>query len=114
MNEVFTSSPTTTTRQLAKSGIDFAIVIANGDRPDVCQALLDDTESSYTHTKNRDAFGYVGLGVGAAAIATGVVVPLTGPGKDEYASSAPEKLSRPRLAFTGGPGNWGAVLSGAF
>jgi len=81
---------------------------------DTCNAYVADKQSAYDSAKNKDIIGFVGIGVGAAAIVTGVVVLLTGPGPDEYGALDPEKSRRSRFALTGGPGNFGAALSGSF
>jgi hypothetical protein len=87
---------------------------ANGNDPVACDAEVDNKQSAYDSAKNKDIIGFVGIGVGAAALVTGVVVLLTGPGADEYGALSPEKSRRSRWAFTGGPGNLGAGLSASF
>ena len=79
-----------------------------------CDDFLASKQSAYDSAKNKDIIGFVGIGVGAAAIVTGVVVLLTGPGKDDYGALEPEKSRRSRFALTGGPGTFGAALSGSF
>jgi hypothetical protein len=79
-----------------------------------CQAYVDGKQSDYDDAKRKDIVGYVGIGVGAAVLVTGVVVLLTGQSANEYAALPRERSRRPRLAFSGGPGNFGAALSGAF
>jgi PEGA domain len=87
----------------------------NGNNsPDECNAYTASKQSAYDSAKNKDVIGFVGIGVGAAAIVTGVVVLLTGPGKDEYGALDPEKSRRSRFALTTGPGNFGAGLSASF
>lgn len=85
--------------------------IAGGNSKEECQAYVDDKQSDYDKAKNRDVIGYVGIGVGAAAAITGVVFLLTGDSADKYGSTSSAK---PRFAFSGGPGHWGALLSGSF
>jgi len=84
---------------------DFATPVAD------CQAYVDDKQAKYNSAKNRDIIGYVGIGVGAAALVTGVVFLLTGESGDDYASASP---LRPRFAFSGGPSSGFATLSGVF
>jgi hypothetical protein len=79
-----------------------------------CQAYVDGKQSDYDDAKRKDIIGYVGIGVGAAALVTGVVVLLTGPSANEYGALAPQKSRRPQLAFSGGPGNFSAALVGSF
>jgi hypothetical protein len=108
----------------SKSDARKALEIANSDAQNnvapncdletpttVCQAYVDEKDSAYKSAKNRDVIGYVGIGVGAAAIVTGVVFLLTGESSGDYGSLT---TRGPRLAFTGGPGSGSAVLSGAF
>jgi hypothetical protein len=84
--------------------------ISGGNSKDECQAYVDDKQSDYDSAKKRDVIGYVGIGVGAAAAITGVVFLLTGDSADQYGSAS----SKPRLAFSGGPGGWSALLTGSF
>jgi hypothetical protein len=79
-----------------------------------CQAYVDGKQSDYDDAKRKDIIGYVGIGVGAAALVTGVVVLLTGPSANEYGALSREPSRRPRLTFSGGPGDFGAALTGAF
>jgi hypothetical protein len=79
-----------------------------------CQAYVDGKQNAYDSAKGRDVIGFVGIGLGAAAIVTGVIVLLTGPGKDDYGALEPDKSRRSRFALTGGPGNFGAGLTGSF
>jgi hypothetical protein len=85
--------------------------IGGGNSKDECQDYVDGKQSEYDSAKNRDVIGYVGIGVGAAALVTGVVFLLTGESADKYAS---RRSAAPRLAFSGGPGNFGALLTGSF
>ncbi len=80
--------------------------------PAECQAYVDEKQTEYDNAKSRDVIGFVGIGVGAAALVTGVVFLLTGEASDKYAS-APQQRA-PNLAFSAGPGTWGALLSGSF
>jgi hypothetical protein len=82
--------------------------------PAECQAYVDDKQSAYNDAKKKDVIGYVGIGVGAAALVTGVVVLLTGESANEYGALSPGQSRRPRLAWGPGPGNFGASLSGSF
>jgi hypothetical protein len=83
--------------------------------PAECDAFVADKQSAYDDAKKKDIIGFVGIGVGAAVAVTGVVILLTGPGKDEYGALSPEKSRRPRWALTGGPGNLGGLgLAGSF
>ncbi len=79
-----------------------------------CQSYVDDKQAAYNSAKNKDVIGYVGIGVGAAVLITGVVVLLTGESASEYAALSLERSRRPRFAFSGGPGNLSAALTGAF
>ncbi len=87
---------------------------ANGDDPQVCTAIRDDKQSAYDDAKKKDAIGFIGIGVGAAVLVTGVVVLLTGERAGQYAADPEVRPHRLRLALTGGPGNFGAALTGLF
>jgi hypothetical protein len=78
-----------------------------------CDAYVADKQSAYDDAKKKDIIGYVGIGVGAAVLVTGVVVLLTGESAHEYAAAG-SPLRKPRWALTGGPGDWGAGLSASF
>jgi len=82
--------------------------------PAECDAYIASKQSAYDSAKNKDIIGFVGIGVGAAALVTGVVVLLTGPSANEYASVPAQQTRRPRWALTGGPGNFGAGLTASF
>jgi hypothetical protein len=86
----------------------------NGQSPQDCQAYVDGKQAAYDDAKKKDVIGFVGIGVGAAVLVTGVVVLVTGQSANEYAALPTEKSRRPRFAFSGGPGNFGATLTGAF
>lgn len=79
-----------------------------------CQAYVDDKQSAYDSAKTKDVIGYVGIGVGAAALATGVIVLLTGESANEYAALPAGQSRRPRLSCSFGPGNFGASFAGSF
>ena len=113
------------TKNQARKDLNAANDAQNQDLPPHCdfqngtdqQLCLDDinaAQSDYDAAKTRELIGFVGIGVGAAAIATGVIVLLTGPGADEYGALDPQKSRRSRFAFTSGPGNFGAGLRASF
>jgi len=87
---------------------------SGGNSPAECQAYVDDKQSAYDSAKKKDVIGYVGIGVGAAALVTGVVVLLTGESANEYAALPAGQSRRPRLSCSFGPGNFGASLAGSF
>jgi hypothetical protein len=82
--------------------------------PEECQAYVDEKAAAYDDAKRKDVIGFVGIGVGAAALVTGVVFLLTGDSADEYGALPAERSRRPQLAFSGNPGAWGATLTGSF
>ena len=63
-------------------------LVANG-----CPARRDKVESDLKSAKNSNVYGYVGIGVGAAALVTGVVVLLTGPDPNKYERKSGETLA---------------------
>lgn len=79
-----------------------------------CNAYVADKESAYSDAKKKDVIGYVGVGVGAAVLVTGVVILLTGERANEYAALPSGPSQRPRLSCFFGPGNVGASLAGSF
>lgn len=84
---------------------------------DACQAAIDDAQSKYDAAKNRDIIGFVGIGVGGAALVTGVVLLLTGDDPHKYDRPASRTLGRsqsPRFALTPGPGQVGTGFQIAF
>ncbi|HXK18864.1 MAG TPA: PEGA domain-containing protein [Polyangiaceae bacterium] len=85
-----------------------------GTDQQLCLDDINNAQASYDSAKTRELIGFVGIGVGVAAIATGVIVLLTGPSANEYGALEPEKARRSRFALTGGPGNFGAALTGSF
>ncbi len=67
--------------------------------------------------KNRDIIGYVGIGVGGAAVVTGVILLVTGgdPGKyDKPTSRSLGHNDGPKFALTPGPGQIGTGFSVTF
>lgn len=87
------------------------------DTADACNAYVDGYSSKLDSVKNRDIIGYVGLGVGAAAIVTGVVLLVTGgdPNKyDKAPSPTADNEKGPRFSLLPGPGQGGLSLGGVF
>jgi hypothetical protein len=58
--------------------------VASGDDPNVCNERYLLAKNNLENKKKRDVFGFVGLGVGGALVATGVVLLLTGEPADKY------------------------------
>lgn len=75
--------------------------------PVACDAWVDAKFEILDDKSKRDVFGWLGVGVGAAAIGTGVVLLLTGDDPDRYSPERPE-IARPRLV----PLAWGAPGGG--
>jgi hypothetical protein len=65
-----------------------SVLVANG-----CPARQDKVESELKTARNNNVFGYVGVGVGAAVLATGVVVLLTGGDPGKYERKSGETLA---------------------
>jgi tetratricopeptide (TPR) repeat protein len=81
--------------------------VASGDDWEDCNARYFLAKKNYDDKKKRDVFGFVGIGVGGALIATGVVLLLTGPASDKYDEVATLDLQvSPSSAF--------ATVTGAF
>ena len=93
-------------------------LLGNGDFPTnsgaECDAYVADKQSAFDDAKKKDIIGYVGVGVGAAVLVTGVVILLTGERANEYAALPSEHSRGPRLSCSFGPGNFGASLAGSF
>jgi len=86
----------------------------NGDFAQ-CNADVDDAKADYDSAKSRDIPGYIALGVGGAALATGVVLLLTGENANRYDPPTKQAKSQaPTWALAPGPGQFGLGLSAAF
>jgi hypothetical protein len=81
--------------------------VAAGDDPELCNARYLLAKKNYDDKKKRDVFGFVGIGVGGALLATGVVLLLTGPRADKYDAA-------PALALRLSPEGAFAAVTGAF
>lgn len=88
---------------------------AQGDAA-ACNQIVTDAQSHYDSVKNRDIVGFVGIGVGAAALVTGIIVLVTGddPHRYERPSHDLGRSTAPRFAMTPGPGQVGTGFSVAF
>ena len=89
--------------------------VSGGGNNDQCNAEVRAAKDAYDSAKARDIPGYIGVAVGGAALATGVVFLLTGESAHRY--DPPEKQAKstaPSWAFTPGPGRLGLGLSAAF
>jgi hypothetical protein len=82
---------------------------------DECNLEVANAKDDYDSAKAHDIPGYVALGVGAAALGTGVVLLLTGESTHRYDPPAKAAKSKaPSWAFAPGPGQLGLGLSAAF
>lgn len=92
--------------------------IPAGNDPADCQQQIDTAQSKLNSAKSRDVVGYVGIGVGGAALVTGVILLLTGDDPSRYDRPAKHDIGKdpltPRLAFGPGPGQLGGALNVAF
>ncbi len=84
---------------------------------DQCNARLLDAQSRSNSASDRRTLGFVGVGVGAAVAAAGVVILLTGESSHRF--DAPEETAAHRTRRTGllvlpGPGQAGLALGAAF
>ncbi len=82
-----------------------------------CQFAIDSAYSDYDKYKGRDVFGWIGVGVGAALVGTGIVLLATGDDPNKYAPkgrSTSESVSNVKLVPWIGLGTSGATLTGSF
>jgi PEGA domain-containing protein len=80
-----------------------------------CNAEIAAAKDSYDSAKARDIPGYIAIGVGSAALATGVVLLLTGESAHRFEPPPSQaKLKAPTWAVRPGPGRIGLGLSAAF
>jgi len=89
--------------------------IAGGGSADQCNAEIANAKDTYDSAKSRDIPGYIALGVGAAALGTGVVLLLTGESAHRF--DPPAHTAKPKgssFAFAPGPGQLGLALSSKF
>lgn len=85
--------------------------------PEACNAQADDAKSALDTAKKQDLFGWVGIGVGAASLVTGVVLLVTSDDPHKYDRKASDELAaEPRLVPMGWalPGGGGMGLAGTF
>ena len=92
---------------------------ARGDQTETCVVALEIALSNLESARGRDAFGWVGIGVGAAALGTGVFLLLSGNDPHRYEPKAESDVfGRLRLrphAHIGRRGESGAfAVSGSF
>ena len=89
-------------------------VSAAGSNAVACTAAQKSAFDNLQSVKNRDIVGYVGLGVGGAALVTGLVILLTGDDPHRYDHGALDETVGWRLApLLGGPSS-GLALTGTF
>jgi hypothetical protein len=81
----------------------------------LCGAPADDAQTRIDHAKTEQLVGFIGIGAGAAVLATGVVLLFTGESSHRF--DPPSKnagAQSPSWAFAPGPGQLGLGLLGAF
>jgi len=80
-----------------------------------CNAEVDNAKEAYDSAKAKDIPGYIAVGVGGAALATGVVLLLTGESANRYDPPAKAAKSKaPAWSLASGPGQFGLALSSTF
>jgi hypothetical protein len=84
--------------------------IPGGALPAECNAYVAEHKQKLDDTEARDVIGYVGIGVGAAVLATGVVLLVTGEDTSRYERPRSARRPAPRLLVSAGPGIIGAGL----
>ncbi|HET7540320.1 MAG TPA: PEGA domain-containing protein [Polyangiaceae bacterium] len=83
--------------------------------PAQCDAEVANAKDAYDSAKARDIPGYVAIGVGAAALGTGVVLLLTGESSHRFDPPAKQAKEKPTgWAFAPGPGQLGLALGTTF
>lgn len=85
--------------------------------PEACNAQADDAKSALDDAKKQDLFGWIGIGVGAASLVTGVVLLVTSDDPHKYDHKASDELgSGPTLVPTAWalPGGGGMGVGGTF
>lgn len=89
--------------------------VAGGGDSEQCNLEVDNAKDAYDSAKARDIPGYVAIGVGVAALGTGVVLLLTGESAHRFDPPTKEaKAKAPSWAFAPGPGQLGLGLSTTF
>jgi hypothetical protein len=79
-----------------------------------CSAPRDDAQTRIDHAKTEQLVGFIGIGAGAAVLATGVVLLFTGESSHRFdPPGQSSKAHGPSWAFTPGPGQLGLGLVGA-
>ncbi len=90
---------------------------ATGDeKNDVCNGRVLDAQARVQSAKNRETIGFVGIGVGAAVLATGVIILVTGESSHRFEPPAGSaaKVKPNAFALTPGPGQFGLGLAASF
>jgi PEGA domain len=92
--------------------------IAAGGDANQCNANVSDAQARLDKANSTNLVGFIGLGVGGAAIATGLVVLLTGESSHRFDAPGHAQSKAPArgtsLALLPGPGQLGLALGGAF
>src|SRR6185369_1641826 len=89
--------------------------LAGGGDFNQCNLDVENAQDAYDSAKARDIPGYVMIGVGAAALGTGIVMLLTGESAHRFDPPAKSAKSKPpSWAFAPGPGQVGLGLSTSF
>ncbi len=87
----------------------------NADNGAACNAAIGSAANKISDAKTGRTVAYVGIGVGVAAIATGVILLVTGGPPDKYENRAGAKFERkPSFAVIPGPGQVGSALQISF
>lgn len=89
--------------------------LSGGSNFEQCNLEVQNAQDAYDSAKARDIPGYVAIGVGAAALGTGIVLLLTGESAHRFDPPAKDGASKsPSWAFAPGPGQLGLGLRAAF
>lgn len=88
---------------------------AASDKIDACNARVNDAQARIDSANSKEVLGYVGIGVGAAVLGTGVVLLLTGESSHRFDASAQTADSKPdSWALLPGPGQFGLAFGRSF
>lgn len=82
----------------------------------LCSQSLRNASNKIDSAKTLQTLGYVGIGVGTAVVATGVILLITGGAPDKYERSTHSSRapSVPRVAVVPGPGQVGSAVQVTF
>jgi len=87
------------------------------DNGSACDAAKSNATNKINSAKTGQTIAYVGIGVGAAAAVTGIVLLVTGGPPDKYENRQPSTAkwrTKPRVSVIPGPGQVGSAIQVSF